>query len=87
MLLAEEALTTMPEYGCYSLHLYCDTVGCKNQNAQVIGTGSMEPRPPGEFTGQTHAECVRTARLVRWALNNAGEVFCPLCTRKGPIKR
>lgn len=67
--------------GTYTLHLYCDS-GLK----QPYADERHERLPghhgePGEFTGNTRAECLRKARKAGWFVTGSNEntVTCPRC--------
>lgn len=71
--------------GGYSLHLYCDTDGCKNQNARPT-QDSTGAAAPGEFNGDTKNECVKAARRRGWSLSFlTGRATCPDCPK--PARR
>ena len=48
--------------GCYSLHLYCDVLGCMT---------STEALTAIETTGHTQGEATREARRCGWVVNHA----------------
>jgi hypothetical protein len=65
----------------YSLHLYCDTPGCPNQNC----TGSADnPVVPGDFSHEERSVCYKMARKAGWVINmRARTVVCPICSKAG----
>lgn len=53
---------------CYVLHIYCD----------------VDNEFFHEFTGRTHAECIRKAKKAGWRISADEEVcICPHCSKDG----
>lgn len=55
--------------GCYTLDCYCD---CDNP----LHEWREFPR---QFTGETRAECLRSARAHGWVFLKDGQAKCPKC--------
>lgn len=63
----------------YSLHLYCDTPGCPNQNC----TGGVVP---GDFAHEERSVCYRMARKAGWVINRRYRTtVCPECAKAGKL--
>lgn len=67
----------------YSLHLYCDTPGCPNQNCK----GSADdPRAPGDFSHEERSVCYKRARRAGWLINHRYRTtVCPECAKSGKL--
>lgn len=70
-------------YGNYTLNLYCDSP--EHVDYKIC-------QDMGEFTGRTHAECLRRARRAGWrineravklGLNGSGFTICPEHAKAG----
>jgi hypothetical protein len=65
--------------GSFVLHLYCD-----DPRHATVPTAADEYRrhkaySPGEYTGETRAQTVRTAKAGGWLVNQtAGTAICPM---------
>ena len=65
----------------YSLHLYCDTPGCPNGQAQRQGDDFS---PPGNFSDEERSQCYRYARIAGWIINRGTRTcVCPKCAKAG----
>ena len=83
-LLRHEVLPIMSFAGAYSLHVYCDG----EQETPSIGTDQSCKRykrtfvaGPDEFTGRTHAQCVRQAKKRGWRFKRDGRTVCAECSK------
>lgn len=67
--------------GCYILHLYCETAGCKKALGGVTGNFGSGPV---EFTHPTHEKgAVAEARARGWKLDlKHWTALCPQCAKK-----
>ena len=57
--------------GCYSLHLYCDTI---NENHEF-------EEFPHEYAFEHGSQCRSIARLKGWVLHRDGYATCPKCSK------
>jgi len=67
----------------YSLHLYCETPGCPNGQAQSHGDSSV---PPGDFSHEERSTCYKRARQAGWIINHRYRTtVCPICAKAGKL--
>ena len=68
--------------GGYSLHLYCDGVGCQTLLMAVHPPVLIDERATAEFAGANERACMAEARRCGWRFVRDCAV-CPRCVKVG----